>query len=89
MSDRTVVDGIMIVKAGIIAGGQGKTGLKYLKLNIVFGVKAGLSTSFVCQGIVFEGGQGTGSAALLLQDLYLNITNHKKGCDEDKHHKTR
>jgi hypothetical protein len=78
MSHRSVVDGIMIVKAGIIAGGQGEIRLKYLIFFIVFGVKAGLSTSFVCQGIVFEGGQGTGSAALLLQDLHLNVSNHKR-----------
>jgi hypothetical protein len=56
MSDRIIVIGIMIVRAGSVTGGQGESGLKYLNPIIVFGVNATLSTFVVSQRIVFEGG---------------------------------
>ena len=69
MGDSGVVLGVGLVRAGRGGGGEFEVGLEDLDLAVILGVDACLSALVVVNGEVFDGRQGAGGAALLLQVL--------------------
>ncbi len=80
VGDCVVVDGVESVGAGGVGVGEGEVGLKELDLAVVLGVDAGLPALAVLYGVVFDGGQGAGGAALFLQ-VGLDVAQDEAGAE--------